>query len=145
MSERGGVPVGVVVANVGALTTLAVIAAHQLGAVDHLPDPPAAIFASDLLTESKMAHPLGIPDATLGLASFGATLGLALLAGENAAARRLLAWKLLGDAAFSTIETAQGLRKYGKLCAWCLGTAVCVAGALVAGRGVIADEVKRLG
>jgi hypothetical protein len=49
-----------------ALVTLLPAAAHQLGCLTHLPDPPGEFFASDRITESKAAHPLGIPDGLLG-------------------------------------------------------------------------------
>jgi len=45
----------------------------QVGAIDHLPDPPGSVFASDRITKSKSAYPLGIPDGILGLTSYGAT------------------------------------------------------------------------
>lgn len=62
-----------------ALLTLVPIAAHQLGFLDHLPDPPGNIFDSDKITQSSAAHPMGIPDSLPGLASYGVTLTLICL------------------------------------------------------------------
>ena len=63
-------------ATCAAVVTLIPVVAHQIGAIDHLPDPPGSIFASDRITESKSAFPLGIPDGILGMTSYGVTLGL---------------------------------------------------------------------
>ena len=38
-----------------AVLTLVPVAAHQLGLLDHLPDPPSGLFDSDRITESKTA------------------------------------------------------------------------------------------
>ena len=67
-------------ATCAAVATLIPVVAHQVGAIDHLPDPPGSVFASDRITRSKSAYPLGIPDGILGLTSYGATLGLVALA-----------------------------------------------------------------
>lgn len=139
------VPVTLLVANVAALGTLVPVALHQLGKLKHLPDPPWELFDSDELTMSRMAHPLGIPDALPGLASYGATLTLAILARGNGTARRLLAWKLVGDGAFAAFNTVRSLKRFGKLCSWCVGTAVCTVVMVAAGRGAIAREAKRVG
>jgi uncharacterized membrane protein len=95
-----------------AIATLLPVAAHQLGLLNHLPDPPSRIFASDHVTESKAAHPLGIPDSLLGLGSYGVTLTLALLAADS----------------------------FRKLCSWCTGTAACTAITLFAARKLLLQE-----
>jgi hypothetical protein len=34
--------------------------------------------------------------------------------------------------------------RFRKVCAWCLGTTLCTAAMVVAGRGVIASEARRV-
>jgi hypothetical protein len=65
-----------IAATSAAMITLLPVAAHQLGLLEHLPDPPFWIFDSDRITDSKSAHPLGVPDSALGLGSYGVTLAL---------------------------------------------------------------------
>ena len=87
-----------------ALSTLVPVACYQLSLIPKLPDPPLSVFDSEHITMSKMAHPLGIPDALLGLASFGTTLTLAILAGRNGTARKLLGVKLGLDASAAAFK-----------------------------------------
>ena len=143
-AKRTPVPTGVVAGSVAALGTLVPVALYQLGAVKHLPDPPLEFFDSETLTMSRMAHPLGVPDSLPGLASYSTTLMLALLAGRSERARRLLAWKLVGDGAFAVFNTARSVRRFGRLCSWCTGTALCTTVMVVAGRHLIAEEGRRL-
>jgi uncharacterized membrane protein len=117
-----------------ALLTLVPVAAHQLGALPHLPDPPGRLFASDEITESKAAHPFGVPDSLPGLASYGTTLTLALLAEDHPAARKLLKAKLLADGALATFNLVRQVVVFRKLCAWCTATALCTYGMLYAAR-----------
>ncbi len=63
-----------IAATAGAMFSLLPVAAHQIGMIKHLPDPPGSIFDSDRITTSRMAHPFGVPDALLGLASYAVTL-----------------------------------------------------------------------
>jgi uncharacterized membrane protein len=128
-------------ATCAAISTLLPVVAYQLGAVDHLPDPPGSLFASDRITESKAAHPLGIPDGFLGLGSYGVTLGLVMLAQKSPRARKLLALKLLGDGSLAGFNVARQVISFRKLCSWCTATALCTAVMLIAGRRVIAGEL----
>lgn len=123
-----------------AVATLVPVAAHQIGALRHLPDPPGSFFASDQITESKSAYPLGLPDGILGLASYGATLGLVALASSYPKARKALAIKLIGDGSLATVNVVRQLASFRRLCSWCTATAVCTAAMLVAGREIIASE-----
>jgi uncharacterized membrane protein len=106
-----------------ALATLVPVLLHQVGVVEHLPDPPGEWFASDKITESKAAHPLGIPDAALGLASYGVTMALLLAARKHRAVRPLLA----GDAGMAGFNVVRQVVSFGKICSWCTGTAVATA------------------
>jgi uncharacterized membrane protein len=125
-----------------ALATLIPVAAHQLGWIDHLPDPPTRLFASDAITESKAAHPLGVPDSLLGLGSYGATLGLVLTARKYPGVSGLLAAKLLADSSLAGFNMARQIVSFRKLCSWCTGTALCTAAMLIAGRTLIASQLS---
>ncbi len=125
-----------------AIGTLVVIALFQSGATDDLPDPPGKIFASERITLSKTAHPLGIPDSYLGLASYGTTLALLLLADKNKWARRALGFKLAGDAGAASFNAVRQVVQFGKLCSWCTGTALATAVMVYAGRKAVVDSLK---
>ncbi len=129
-------------ATCAAVATLIPVVAHQVGAIDHLPDPPGPVFASDRITRSKSAYPLGIPDGILGLTSYGATLGLVALAPGNPKTRKLLAVKLLGDGSFAAFNVVRQVISFRRLCSWCTATAVCTAAMLIAGRRIIAGELE---
>ena len=139
---RKQVPSTVILANAAAVVTLVPIALHQLGVLGHLPDPPSSVFQSDRLTESKMAHPLGIPDGLLGIGSFSATLALALLGRSHRNARKLLAVKLLGDTAFAGFNVVRQVVSFQKLCSWCTGTAICTFISAAAAVPLIQHEVQ---
>lgn len=132
--------VALIAATSVALLTLTVVTSHQLGYLDHLPDPPGTIFSSDEITESKAAHPLGIPDGLLGLGSYGATLALAVLTQRHRRVRKLLRMKLIADSSVAGVNMVRQLVSFGKMCSWCTGTALCTAVMLVAGRGLIAER-----
>lgn len=134
----------VVAATVAAIVTLLPVAAHQLGFLQHLPDPPSWIFASDKITDSDSAHPLGIPDSLLGLGSYGLTLTLALLAHRHERARKLLALKLVADGSVAGFNVVKQVVSFRRLCSWCTGTALCTAAMVLAGRSLIREERSRL-
>lgn len=123
-----------------ALITLVPIALHQLGAIPHLPDPAGGWFDSDRITESRMAHPLGVPDSLPGIASYGTTLTLILLARRSRTARRMLGGKLLVDGGAAAFNVVRQVVRFGKLCSWCTGTALATAAMVYAGRGAIAES-----
>lgn len=127
-----------IAANAAALATLVPVALHQLGVVRHLPDPPASVFDSDGIADSAVAHPLGIPDALLGIASYGMTLLLVRGAATCGAARKLLGVKLLMDGGVATFNATRQVVRFGKLCSWCMGTVAATAVMVYAGRQLIA-------
>jgi len=49
----------------------------QLGAVEHLPDPPLPGFDSDKVNLSPQAFPLGVPDGPLAMGAYVTALALA--------------------------------------------------------------------
>jgi uncharacterized membrane protein len=110
------------------MVSLVPILAHQLGLLRRLPDPPGSVWNSDAITESKAAHPLGIPDAVLGLGSYGATLGLLIASRSYEPALRLLPWKLAADSAAAGFNTVRQVVQFRSLCAWCMGTALATVG-----------------
>jgi uncharacterized membrane protein len=119
-----------------AVITLLPVAAHQLGLIKHLPDPPSRIFDSDRITGSKSAHPFGVPDSLLGLGSYGVTLALALMAPECRCARRVLALKLAADGSLAGFNVVKQIVSFRRLCSWCTGTALCTLAMVVAGCSV---------
>jgi uncharacterized membrane protein len=123
-----------------ALATLVPVALYQTGIIANLPDPPFALFDSETITSSKIAHPLGIPDALLGLASFGFTLALAVCAQRNPTARKALGAKLALDGSMAVFKAGRQMVSFGKLCSWCTATALAAAVMVYAGRQTIADS-----
>lgn len=123
-----------------ALLTLLPVAAYQLGVLQHLPDPPSPIFDSDRITDSKAAHPLGIPDSLLGLGSYGLTLTLAVVAHKDHHLRTILALKLAADGSVASFNVVRQVVSFRKLCSWCTATALCTAVMVFAGRGLICRE-----
>jgi uncharacterized membrane protein len=120
-----------------AIACLVPVAMYQTGAIQQLPDPPSEIFDSNAITSSKEAHPFGIPDALLGLASFGTTVALVLASRRSVAARRLLAAKLVVDATVAAFNATRQVVSFGKLCSWCTGTALATGVTVHSGRQAI--------
>ncbi len=117
-----------------AILCLVPVVAHQLGALKHLPDPANSLFDSDGITESKAAHPLGVPDSLPGIASYAITLTLAILARSRPSAHKLLAAKLLADGGLATFNLVRQVVKFRKLCSWCTGTALATYAMLYAAK-----------
>jgi uncharacterized membrane protein len=126
-----------------AMAFLVPVLLHQCGVIDHLPDIPGAVFDSDRITESKAAHPLGVPDGLLGLGSYAATMGLLVLARRKPKVRPLLALKLGGDAALASFNVVRQVVQFRRICSWCTGTALATGVMLYAGRDVLAGAVNR--
>lgn len=122
-----------------ALATLVPVALYQTGVLSRLPDPPSTLFDSERITTSQAAHPFGIPDALLGLGSFGTTLALILLAKHYDLARRLLGAKLTLDASAAAFNATRQVVAFGKLCSCCTGTALAAGVMAYAGRGTVRD------
>lgn len=124
-----------------ALATLVPVALYQTHAIAHLPDPPFGVFDSERITRSKAAHPCHVPDALLGLASFGATLALIVASRRNATARKVLGAKLMLDAGAAALNATRQVVSFGKLCSWCTGTALAAGVTTYAGRDSIGNSV----
>lgn len=123
-----------VVATAGAILSLLPVAARQIGLIKHLPDPPGRIFDSDRITTSRMAHPFGVPDALLGVGSYGITLGLLLAARHKSYAKPLLRAKLNADAVAAATNVTRQLITFRRICSWCTATALCTAVMVCYGR-----------
>lgn len=125
-----------------ALAGLVPIALYQLGVLNHLPDPPGKVFASDQITSSKAAHPFGIPDSLLGLASYGTTLGLLVASRKSSLCGYLLGAKLCMDGAAAGFNSVRQVVSFKRICSWCMVTAGATAVMVFAGRGCVrADAV----
>ena len=124
----------------GALVALVPVALYQTGAISHRPDPSCPVFDSDRITQSKAAHPFGISDALLGLASFSVTLALIFTSQQNIRARGLLGAKLAFDSGAAALNATRQVISYGKLCSWCMGTAISAGVITFAGRHVVAGS-----
>ena len=122
-----------VTAALAAMATLAPVALYQCHAVNVLPDPPGEWFDSERITSSKSAHPLGVPDSLPGLASYGITLALALMAARSPLACKLLRVKLWADGSLAAVNVTRQVVSYRKLCSWCTGTAIATAVMVPAG------------
>ena len=125
-----------------ALGALVPVALFQSHAMRRLPDPPGKVFASERITSSAAAHPLGIPDSYLGMASYGTTLALLLLAKRSPTAERLLGAKLVGDAGLAAFNMVRQVVSFRKLCSWCTGTALATALAVYGGRQAVAETMQ---
>ena len=116
------------------MITLVVVAARQLGVVKRLPDPPGEMWDSDRIVMSKAAYPGGIPDGVLGVASYGVTLGLLLLAEDAEWLRPVAKAKLAMDAAAAAANAVRQVVVFGRVCSWCMATVACTAAMAGLGR-----------
>jgi uncharacterized membrane protein len=122
-----------------AIATLIPVALFQTGMLRRLPDPPLSVFDSERITASSAAHPFGVPDGPVGIASFGTTLTLIFLAKRNRAARTLLGVKLTLDVSAAAVNAGRQVFQFGRLCSWCTAVAVSSGVMAYAGRQVIRD------
>lgn len=136
-----GTRTGLIVTSGVALGTLTPIALHQLGLIRRLPDPPLEVFDSNSITGSKMAHPFGIPDGLLGMASYGVTLGMAVALPGSPTLKRLVALKVAFDGGFAAVNTVRELVTFRKLCSWCMGTVAASVLSVWVGRRLLREEL----
>lgn len=127
-----------------ALGTLLPVALYQTRAICRLPDPPSELFDSPTIVSSRAAHPLGVPDGLLGLASYSATLALLLTANTSKPARRLLGLKLAADAGAAAFNVVRQVVRFRKLCSWCTGTALATGVMVYGGHRAIVSAVQDL-
>jgi uncharacterized membrane protein len=122
LARRRGV-VGLSLVSIGAM---GVITLYQMGIIKHLPEPPLPYLDADKVDASSEAYAmLSVPDATLGLLSYAATIVLAAMGDTDRARTQpylplaLLA-KTLGDAAQAGKLTVDQWTKHRAFCSWCL-------------------------
>lgn len=132
---------GLIAASGVAMASLVPVALHQLGMIERLPDPPFAVFDSNAITSSKMAHPFGMPDSLPGIMSYAVTLGLALASPRSTGIRRALAAKLAFDGGLAATNTVRQVVTFRKICSWCMGTAACSFLSIWMARRFIAREI----
>ena len=112
------------------------IALYQMGILKRLPGLRWRGFDAEKVNGSAEAYAiLGIPDALLGLTSYGITACLAGLGREDRSRTHPwmpigMAVKLLADAALAAKLTANSCRKYRAVSVWSLLTAAATFTAL---------------
>lgn len=112
-----------------AIGSLVPITMLQLGKIHDLPDFPARMFNTRKIVLSKSAFPLGIPDGLLGIGSYGVTLLLLTTAKPGRPVlQAALRGKLMLDGAMAARNTRKQMTKFGRVCTWCMATAVATAG-----------------
>ncbi len=112
-----------------AMASLIPVALVQLHLIEDLPDPPGRIFNSKRIVTSKSAYRLGIPDGLLGLGSYGVTLALLIAAKpSHPLLQKLLMAKLVFDATMATRNARKQVTQFGRICSWCMGTALATGG-----------------
>lgn len=112
--------------SLGAVGSMGVVAAYQMGLVKHLPEPPLDLLDADKVDASGEAYQfLKAPDAAIGLASYAATLVLAGMGSGQRAEERpwiplALAAKVGLDAVSALFLTVEQGSKHRRFCSWCL-------------------------
>ncbi len=108
------------------IASMGVITLYQMGLIKHLPEPPLPYLDADKVDASAEAYEtLSVPDATLGLLNYSATIILAAMGGKDRACEQpylplaLLA-KTLVDATQAGKLTVDQWTKHRAFCSWCL-------------------------
>lgn len=100
---------------------MGLVALRQTGILPHLPELPVRTFRSESVVLSKTAFALGVPDATLSVASMAANIPLAAAGGANRAER--LPWLPVLASAVAGAQSMASLwylRREKALCSYCL-------------------------
>lgn len=137
MTDRDHADMLLITSCATALATLLPVTLYQTGVLKKLSDPPGKFFASEMITSSKQAYPLDIPDGLLGLASYGTTMALAIHARKSPVSGKLLGAKLALDCGMAGFNVVRQVVSFRKLCSWCTGTAIATFVMVYAGRRVI--------
>ena len=121
---------GIVALSLVGAANMALIAAHQLGIVRHLPDPPIRGFDADRVTTSSAAYPFGIPDATIAVGALALNVVLARAGGDQRAQRA--PWLPIAAAGHAGVQAAAAAVYFTlmptRVKAWC---AYCLLGAAI--------------
>jgi uncharacterized membrane protein len=112
--------------SLGAIASMGMVAAYQMGLLKHLPEPPLGVLDADKVDASGEAYQyLKTPDAALGLVSYATTLVLAGMGSGRRAKERpwvplALAAKVALDAVSGLYLTVEQGSKHRRFCSWCL-------------------------
>lgn len=128
-----------------AITSLVPVVLLQLRVLKTLPDPPGRMFNSKRIVTSRNAYPLGIPDGLLGIGSYSLTLVLLLTARPSRPLlQTALRGKLLLDGTMAARNARKQVTQFGRICSWCMGTAIATAGIVYFARKAReADRLRR--
>lgn len=108
-----------------------------------LPELPGGIFSSTRIVRSRSAYRFGIPDGLLGLISYSITLALLLAANPSRpGVRTLLRGKLLLDGAMAAHKSRSQLKRFDRICSWCMGVSLATGGMIYFARK--ARQAERL-
>lgn len=102
---------------------MAGLSLYQMGVIGRLPELPHRAFDANTVDASAQAYQLGgMPDATLGVVSYGMTAALAAAGGMRPPAYLSLALvaKAGIDVAWALKLTADQAFKHRVACSWCL-------------------------
>ncbi len=108
------------------LASMSYITLYQMGLIKHLAEPPLPLLDADKVDASPEAYQtLSVPDATLGLLSYSATIVLASMSGKDRAEQQpylplVLLAKTLVDTAGAGKLTIDQWTKHRAFCSWCL-------------------------
>lgn len=107
-----------------------IVTAYQTGLIDHLPDPPGAVWDSDKVDASDYAYRrFQTPDALAMIVTYGVTAWLAGAGGKDRAETLpwlpvALAAKLVADVATTVQLGREEWAENKKLCAYCQAATV---------------------
>ncbi len=108
-----------------ALADAALMALHQIGAIQRLPDLPGKMFQANRVTTSKPGFPFGVPDSAIAAVLYSLNL-IAASAGGTRRTGRARIWSLLlgGSALGTVLGTAVNLwvmvARQKRICLYCL-------------------------
>jgi len=121
---------GIAALSLLAMSSLGLITLFQTGIMKHLPEVPLPGLHMDSEKVNSSSDAYGmfeVPDGIIGLGSYTATLGLAVMGGEDRSRKQpwiplVLAAKL-GFDTYQAIKLIQAQRQGKAFCFWCLLTA----------------------
>ncbi|RUL88022.1 vitamin K epoxide reductase family protein [Tautonia sociabilis] len=112
----------------GAAGSMGLISLYQMGLIEHLPEPPLPWLDADRVDAAPEAYQrmgLPMPDAALGLVSYGTTVALAAMGGADRTTEQ--PWIPLAMAAKVGVDAVQAAKltweqwaEHRAFCSWCL-------------------------
>jgi len=143
---------GVVLTSLTAALCMMFIGLYQMGIIRHLPEPPLPRMQADVVDAAPSAYrPLSLPmpDAFLGLVSYGVTAALAVMGGaERHKSLGLLPLALGAKVLVDAVQAARLTRlqwvDHRAFCFWCLTAALATFASVVLAAPEVVVTVKRL-